>query len=96
MGIIACMFYFVWVKDVLPVDSIIAGDCVQVMSALPDQSVDLIFADPPYKLDTHHKVTKALSSNVNGWDFWFYEGKNGQLTSIDVLRQQYRRENGLI
>jgi site-specific DNA-methyltransferase (adenine-specific) len=26
------------------------GDCLQLLSALPDESVDLIFADPPFNL----------------------------------------------
>lgn len=26
------------------------GDCIEIMKGLPSQSVDLIFADPPYKL----------------------------------------------
>lgn len=32
------------------VNEIIQGDCVEVMRTLPDESVDLIFADPPYNL----------------------------------------------
>ncbi|MFN7091935.1 MAG: modification methylase, partial [Allorhizobium sp.] len=32
------------------VDSIIKGDCVSALEALPDKSVDVIFADPPYNL----------------------------------------------
>ena len=35
---------------VLPINQILAGDCVQVMNTLPAGSVDLIFADPPYNL----------------------------------------------
>ena len=34
----------------LPIDQILVGDCVEVMKSLPDGSVDLIFADPPYNL----------------------------------------------
>ena len=30
-----------------PLDQIIQGDSIEVMSALPEKSVDLIFADPP-------------------------------------------------
>ena len=29
---------------------IIQGDCVEVLKSLPNESVDLIFADPPYNL----------------------------------------------
>jgi modification methylase len=34
----------------LPLDSIIERDCVAAMAALPEASVDMIFADPPYNL----------------------------------------------
>jgi len=34
----------------LPQDVILQGDCVAHMNALPEASVDLIFADPPYNL----------------------------------------------
>ena len=27
---------------------IIQGDCIKVLNSLPDESIDLIFADPPY------------------------------------------------
>jgi modification methylase len=35
---------------VLPLDTILNGDCIDVMRSLPEGSVDLIFADPPYNL----------------------------------------------
>ena len=31
----------------LPLNQIVAGDCIDVMNSLPAGSVDLIFADPP-------------------------------------------------
>ena len=34
----------------LPLNNIIDGDCVEVMNSLPENSIDLIFADPPYNL----------------------------------------------
>jgi len=30
--------------------TIIAGDCVAAMGRLPEESIDLVFADPPYNL----------------------------------------------
>ena len=36
--------------EALPLNEILAGDCVDVMNGLPKGSVDLIFADPPYNL----------------------------------------------
>jgi len=34
----------------IPLDSIVTGDCIQTMSTWPADSVDLIFADPPYNI----------------------------------------------
>src|SRR4029079_13141634 len=34
----------------LPIDQILQGDCLEILESLPEQSVDLIFADPPYNL----------------------------------------------
>ena len=34
----------------LPDDSVLVGDCVELMRQLPEGSVDLVFADPPYNL----------------------------------------------
>ncbi|MGP1515818.1 MAG: hypothetical protein ACTTJH_07685 [Bacteroidales bacterium] len=33
-------------------DTIIKGDCVEVLKTLPSASMDLIFADPPYNMQT--------------------------------------------
>lgn len=32
------------------VDTIVQGDCLDVMGAMPDGCVDLVFADPPYRV----------------------------------------------
>ena len=34
-----------------PQTDIYVGDCRKVLSALPERSVDLIFADPPFNWD---------------------------------------------
>ena len=51
---------------------IIEGDCVDVMNRLPENSVDLIFADPPYNLQLGGDLTRPDNSEVNGvtdaWD----------------------------
>lgn len=33
------------------INSAIEGDCIEILKQFPDKSVDLIFADPPYKLE---------------------------------------------
>jgi modification methylase len=53
-------------------NSIIKGDCVAALEALPDQSVDAIFADPPYNLQLGgvlHRPDQSLVDAVDDeWD----------------------------
>ncbi|AOF90770.1 site-specific DNA-methyltransferase [Sinorhizobium sp. RAC02] len=49
-------------------DSIIKGDCVAALEALPDQSVDVIFADPPYNLQLGGMLTRPDQSLVDAVD----------------------------
>ncbi len=42
--------------SVLPLDQVIEGDCVQVLASLPPDSIDLVFADPPYNLQLRQKL----------------------------------------
>jgi len=34
----------------MELDRIICGDCLKVMPTLPEKSIDLIIADPPYNI----------------------------------------------
>lgn len=52
----------------LPLDQILAGDCVEIMNALPEGSVDLIFADPPYNLQLKGELHRPDNSRVNAVD----------------------------
>ena len=52
----------------LPIDSILSGDCVAALRTLPDRSVDLIFADPPYNLQLQGELTRPDQSRVAGVD----------------------------
>ncbi len=55
-------------NDALPVNQIIEGDCVQVMAALPEKSVDLIFADPPYNLQLRNELWRPNMTRVDAVD----------------------------
>ena len=56
----------------LPLDRIIVGDCVAAMRALPDKSVDAVFADPPYNLQLGGELFRPDGSHVDAvtdnWD----------------------------
>src|ERR1700759_5212821 len=47
---------------------IIVGDCVAEMSKLPADSVDLIFADPPYNLQLQGDLKRPDDSRVDAVD----------------------------
>ncbi|MBI5164283.1 MAG: site-specific DNA-methyltransferase [Magnetospirillum sp.] len=52
----------------LPRDVILDGDCVALMNALPERSVDLVFADPPYNLQLGGELLRPNNSRVDGVD----------------------------
>jgi len=54
------------VGDVL--DTIIEGDCIESLRRLPDASVDLVFADPPYNLQLEGELKRPDNSKVAGVD----------------------------
>ncbi|MDH5451842.1 MAG: site-specific DNA-methyltransferase [Paracoccaceae bacterium] len=57
---------------ILPLNQILAGDCIEQMRALPAESVDLIFADPPYNLqlkgDLHRPDNSKVDAVDDHWD----------------------------
>ncbi|MFO1105895.1 MAG: site-specific DNA-methyltransferase [Amaricoccus sp.] len=52
----------------LELDTILDGDCIEVMRALPEASVDLIFADPPYNLQLRGELHRPDNSRVDAVD----------------------------
>jgi modification methylase len=51
-----------------PRDTILVGDCVAEMNALPPASVDFVFADPPYNLQLEGVLSRPDQSVVDGVD----------------------------
>ncbi|WP_369061323.1 site-specific DNA-methyltransferase [Caulobacter sp. 73W] len=47
---------------------IIQGDCIEQMNALPEKSVDLVFADPPYNLQLGGDLLRPDNSKVDAVD----------------------------
>jgi modification methylase len=52
----------------LPLDQILMGDCVAEMAKLPDKSVDMIFADPPYNLQLGGDLFRPEGGKVDACD----------------------------
>ena len=51
---------------------VIVGDCIEQMNNIPAESIDLIFADPPYNLQLSGELSRPDQTRVNGvsesWD----------------------------
>jgi modification methylase len=56
------------VEHILPFNVILEGDCVTEMTRLPDKSVDMIFADPPYNLQLGGDLFRPEGSRVDAVD----------------------------
>ena len=70
--------------EALPLNTILDGDCIEAMNALPEASVDLIFADPPYNLqlrgDLHRPDNSKVDAVDNDWDQFASFKKYDQFT----------------
>jgi modification methylase len=57
---------------ILPFNVILQGDCITEMARLPDKSVDMIFADPPYNLQLGGDLFRPEGGRVDAvndeWD----------------------------
>jgi modification methylase len=58
--------------SLLSLDTIIESDCIAAMQSMPDRSVDMIFADPPYNLQLGGELFRPEGGRVdavdNDWD----------------------------
>jgi len=52
----------------LPLNKIIESDCIEAMAALPDCSVDMVFADPPYNLQLGGDLFRPEGGRVDAVD----------------------------
>ena len=59
------------VRPDLPTGRILDGDCIEAMRSLPDASIDMIFADPPYNLQLGGDLSRPDGSHVDAvTDHW--------------------------
>ena len=58
--------------EALPLDTILMDDCIAAMRGLPANSIDMIFADPPYNLQLGGDLNRPDGSHVDAvtdaWD----------------------------
>lgn len=74
----------------LNTDVIHRGDCIEVLRALPDASVDMVFADPPYNLQLGGDLLRPDNSKVDAvdddWD------KFGSFAEYDAFTRAWLTE----
>ncbi|WP_407644388.1 site-specific DNA-methyltransferase [Erythrobacter insulae] len=59
------------VRALLPIGKILDGDCIEAMQSLPDNSIDCVFADPPYNLQLGGDLNRPDGSEVDAvTDHW--------------------------
>jgi DNA modification methylase len=72
------------------INKVIEGDCMEVMKEMPDSSVDLIFADPPYNLQLRNELIRPNMTKVDAvndeWD------KFDGFDEYDKLSEQWLKE----
>ena len=58
-------------QALLPTGQILGGDCIEAMRSLPDNSIDCVFADPPYNLQLGGDLNRPDGSEVDAvTDHW--------------------------
>ncbi|WP_416833203.1 MAG: site-specific DNA-methyltransferase [Erythrobacter sp.] len=55
-------------RALLPLGQILSGDCIEAMRSLPDNSIDCVFADPPYNLQLGGDLNRPDGSQVDAVD----------------------------
>lgn len=71
-------------------DTILKGDCVAMMQTIPDNSIDLIFADPPYNMQLGGDLKRPDNSHVDAvTDAW---DQFESLATYDRFTQSWLRE----
>ncbi len=52
----------------MPLNCVLQGDCIEKMNALPEKSVDLVFADPPYNMQLRGDLWRPNMTKVDAVD----------------------------
>jgi modification methylase len=50
------------------IDSILRGDCIEILNTLPEKSVDVVFADPPYNMQLSRDLYRPNLTKVDAVD----------------------------
>lgn len=75
-------------------NAIICGDCIEEMKKIKDNSIDCIFADPPYWMRVEGILQRVEGTNYNGcddeWDNQFSTLNDYETFTFNWLKECYR------
>ena len=60
----------------LPINQVVCGDAIEIMKKIPDNSIDMTFADPPFNLNKKYSNYKDKRTNqdyINWCEEWLTE-----------------------
>ena len=82
-------------------DTILKGDCVAALDRLPEKSIDVIFADPPYNLqldgDLHRPDQSKVDAVDDDWDqFESFEAYDAFTRAWLLAARRVLKPNGTI
>jgi DNA modification methylase len=79
--------------DSLEINKIHQGDCIDLLKKVPDNSIDLIFADPPYNLQLNGELYRPNQTKVDAVDdLWdrFESNKSYDLFTSQWIKECHR------
>ena len=82
----------------LPLNTVVEGDCIGSLLSLPAESIDLVFADPPYNLQLEGGLARPDQSLVAGvdddWDKFGSFGEYDRFTRdwLSAVRRVMKRD----
>jgi len=56
------------ITNKLPLNQIIKDDCIEALNKIPEKSIDMIFADPPYNLQLQNELWRPNMTKVDAVD----------------------------
>lgn len=83
------------------INSIILGDSLSVLKTLPNDSIDMIFADPPYFMQTEGELLRVEGTKFSGvdddWDkFSDYKHYDDFIKNILIECQRVLKKDGTV
>ena len=61
-------------------NTVVHGDCINIMNSLPEKSAQLIFADPPFNLD---KKYRSYRDNLPFDQYMKMDQRNGSTPRLE-------------